>query len=86
MAELQQLEQLTEQLYTGATNELRREAFDQIQCLQVSLEYVPQCRFMLENSESQYTLLFAANSLTELVTKHWNAFNVNGQPLDLSMF
>jgi len=83
MAELQQLEQLTEQMYTGATNELRREAFDQIQCLQVSLEYVPQCRFMLENSESQYTLLFAANSLTELVTKHWNAFNVNGQPLDL---
>ena len=82
-AQLAQVEALCETLYTGipattADGERvdRNEAQQRLLSLQTSAEYIPQCQYILENSNSQYARLVATNSLTELITTHWNSFTV----------
>ncbi len=41
-----------------------------------SAEYIPQCQFLLEHSSNSYALLVGAQSLTRLITTHWNSFTV----------
>eukprot|EP00429_Kryptoperidinium_foliaceum_P009915 CAMPEP_0176004324 /NCGR_PEP_ID=MMETSP0120_2-20121206/1634_1 /TAXON_ID=160619 /ORGANISM="Kryptoperidinium foliaceum, Strain CCMP 1326" /LENGTH=1115 /DNA_ID=CAMNT_0017337001 /DNA_START=172 /DNA_END=3520 /DNA_ORIENTATION=+ len=81
-SQLAQVEALCETFYTGVpTNSngetiTRNEAQQRLLSLQSSAEYIPQCQYILDNSNSQYARLVATNSLTELITTHWNSFTV----------
>lgn len=81
-AQLAQVEALCETLYTGVPSTsngetiTRNEAQQRLLSLQTSAEYIPQCQYILDNSNSQYARLVATNSLTELITTHWNSFTV----------
>lgn len=81
--QLVQVESLCDILYTGktATSEngesiTRADAQARLLSLQSSADYIPQCQYILDNSSSQYARLVAANSLTELITSHWNSYTV----------
>jgi len=82
-SQLKQVESLCETLYTGApsTGENgeqinRQEAQQRLMSLQSSADFIPQCQYILENTQSQYARLVATNSLTELITTHWNSFTI----------
>ncbi len=86
-AQLAQVESLCETLYTGvstATSESisREEAQSRLLSLQSSASFIPQCQYILDRSKSQYALLVASNSLTELITTHWNNFTI-AQRIDI---
>eukprot|EP00569_Conticribra_weissflogii_P005356 CAMPEP_0171334280 /NCGR_PEP_ID=MMETSP0878-20121228/4563_1 /TAXON_ID=67004 /ORGANISM="Thalassiosira weissflogii, Strain CCMP1336" /LENGTH=1107 /DNA_ID=CAMNT_0011835351 /DNA_START=409 /DNA_END=3732 /DNA_ORIENTATION=+ len=86
-AQLAQVESLCETLYTGvstATSETisREEAQSRLLSLQSSASFIPQCQYILDRSKSQYALLVASNSLTELITTHWNNFTI-AQRIDI---
>ncbi len=81
--QLAQVESLCETLYTGAasTSEsgepiTRAEAQSRLLSLQSSADYIPQCQYILDHSQSHYARLVASNSLTELITTHWNNFTI----------
>mmetsp|Transcript_12963 Transcript_12963/g.18933 ORF Transcript_12963/g.18933 Transcript_12963/m.18933 type:complete len:1115 (-) Transcript_12963:105-3449(-) len=83
--QLSQVESLCETLYvgtptTGENGETieRAEAQSRLLSLQSSADYIPQCQYILDHSTSpsQYARLVASNSLTQLVTSHWNNFTV----------
>lgn len=83
--QLSQVESLCETLYvgtptTGENGETieRAEAQSRLLSLQSSADYIPQCQYILDHSSSpsQYARLVASNSLTQLVTSHWNNFTV----------
>jgi len=80
--QLVQVEALCETLYTGVSSKdtdksvSRAEAQSRLLSLQSSAEYIPQCQYILDHSTSQYARLVASNSLTELITTHWNNFTV----------
>ena len=82
-SQLKQVESLCETLYTGVptTGENgeqinRQEAQQRLMSLQQSADFIPQCQYILENTQSQYARLVATNSLTELITTHWNSFTI----------
>jgi exportin-7 len=82
--QLKQVEALCETLYTGVPAKVnggepvvtRNEAQQRLLSLQSNAEYIPQCQYILDNSNSQYARLVASNSLIELITIHWNSFTV----------
>jgi exportin-7 len=81
--QLAQVEALCETLYTGVPAKFegsepisRNEAQQRLLSLQSNAEYIPQCQYILDNSNSQYARLVASNSLIELITVHWNSFTV----------
>jgi len=87
--QLAQVESLCETLYTGAASASesgepinRQEAQARLLSLQSSAEYIPQCQYILDHSNSHYARLVASNSLTELITTHWNNFTVQ-QRIDI---
>ena len=81
-SQLAQVEALCETLYTGIPANIdggtisRHEAQQRLLSLQSSAEFIPQCQYILDNSQSQYARLVASNSLIELITIHWNSFTV----------
>jgi exportin-7 len=87
-AQLSQVEYLCEILYTGSPtvaggDEITRdEAQSRLLSLQSSASFIPQCQYILDRSASQYALLVASNSLTELITTHWNNFTI-AQRIDI---
>lgn len=88
--QLKQVEALCETLYTGAPHTsssdstliTRAEAQSRLLSLQSSADYIPQCQYILDRSSSQYARLVAANSLTELVSSHWNNYTI-AQRIDI---
>mmetsp|Transcript_32480 Transcript_32480/g.37607 ORF Transcript_32480/g.37607 Transcript_32480/m.37607 type:complete len:1135 (+) Transcript_32480:435-3839(+) len=95
--QLAQVESLCETLYTGQPAKdltsptknggsdqiiTRQEAQSRLLSLQSSVDFIPQCQYILDNSKSDYARLVASNSLTELVTIHWNNFSVQ-QRIDM---
>jgi exportin-7 len=81
--QLAQVEALCETLYTGATATsetgekiTRAMAQARLLSLQSSVDFIPRCQYILDHSNSQYALLVASNSLTELITTHWTSFTV----------
>lgn len=79
--QLAQVESLCETLYTGMPSSggekiSREEAQSRLLSLQSSASFIPQCQYILDRSQSQYALLVASNSLTELISSHWNNFSV----------
>jgi exportin-7 len=81
--QLAQVESLCETLYAGtpSTGEngetiTYKEAEARLLSLQSSADFIPQCQYILDHSSSQYAKLVASNSLTFLITTHWNNFTV----------
>lgn len=87
-AQLAHVELLCETLYTGQSSGsngekvTREEAQSRLLSLQSSASFIPQCQYILDRSQSQYALLVASNSLTELITSHWNNFTI-AQRIDI---
>ena len=77
MTSLEQLkivEDLAEALYMQGNSKDREEAQNQVLQLQSSAEHWPTCRSILDNSQSSYALLVAANSMESILTKFWTNF------------
>lgn len=73
--QLQQLETLTEKAYTSPSQAERAHAEDALKIF-ASPEYLPQCKFVLDNSNSAYATLFAGSSMMKVLTNNWNSFTV----------
>eukprot|EP00611_Tribonema_gayanum_P000066 TRINITY_DN1003_c0_g1_i5.p1 TRINITY_DN1003_c0_g1~~TRINITY_DN1003_c0_g1_i5.p1 ORF type:complete len:1118 (+),score=547.47 TRINITY_DN1003_c0_g1_i5:341-3694(+) len=74
--QLAQVESLCDALYNAANEAQRASAQQQLMSLQSSVDYIPQCQYILDNSQNPYARLLASNSLTQLITQHWNSFSV----------
>ena len=72
--QLAQVEHLCQIIYGGSEPARMKEAEVQVLGLQSSVEFVPQCQFILDNTKLNYAQLLAAKSLETLVTKFWNIF------------
>lgn len=72
---LTQIEGLCDALYQGSNPSLRAEAQQKLLLLQSSIEYIPQCQFILNNSKNHYAQSLAASSLEALITQFWNSFS-----------
>jgi exportin-7 len=81
-AQLAQVERLCEALYVGHNSVQRAEAQQQLLTLQSTADFIPQCQFILDNSQQAYAQLVASSSLENLVTQFWNNFTVQ-QKLEL---
>lgn len=82
LAQLAQVEILCKALYQGANQVERNEAQQQLLTLTTSAEYIPQCQFILDNSELFFAQVVASTSLENLVTQFWNNFTLE-QKVDL---
>ena len=80
--QLKQVEELCSALYTGTNSILRTEAQQQLLTLQSTIDFIPQCQFILDNSTNPYAQLVATSSLESLVTQFWINFTIE-QKLDL---
>jgi exportin-7 len=72
--ELTRIEGLCDQLYSGQNSQQVEFAQSQLNLLQSSVSYIPQCQFILDNSQNPYAILVASEALTKLVTNSWNHF------------
>lgn len=70
MENLQQLEILCERLYNAQNAAERQQAEATLRVFGVSTEYIPQCKAILDSSNSPYAQLMASSSLLKLVTEH----------------
>ena len=68
---LQQLELLCER--EAKHEDPTGEARERLLRLQSTLEYLPQCRLLLEQSESPYALLWASTSMAKMMIERWSA-------------
>lgn len=80
--DIQQIEQLCSALYVSTNNEDRAQAQQALLCLQQSVECIPQCQYILDNSTNTYAHIIASTSLEILITQFWNNFS-NPQKLEL---
>mmetsp|Transcript_3775 Transcript_3775/g.5903 ORF Transcript_3775/g.5903 Transcript_3775/m.5903 type:complete len:1113 (-) Transcript_3775:236-3574(-) len=80
--QLSQVEELCKALYQGTSSTLRAESQQQLLTLQSSIDFIPQCRFILDNSTLPYAQLVATSSLETLVTQFWTNFTQE-QKLDI---
>ena len=67
---LAQLEQLCERLYNAQNAAERQQAEAALRVFGMSTEYIPQCKMVLDSSNSPYAQLMASSSLLKLVTEH----------------
>ena len=81
-SQIVQVEALCHALYQGSNQQQRAEAQTQLLTLQSSAEYIPQCQFILDNSQQSYAQLMASTSLEILITQFWNNFTAE-QKLDI---
>lgn len=75
-AQLQQVESLSHALYQGTNQALRTEAQQQLLTLQSSIDFIPQCQFILDHSTQLYAQIVAISSLEALVTQFWINFTI----------
>jgi exportin-7 len=75
--QLATVEAFCEALYMGTDAARRAEAQSQLLTLQSSADFMPQCQYILDNSQQPYAQLLASTSLETLVTQFWNHFGVD---------
>ena len=75
--QLAEIEGWCELLYNKSSSAQLAEAQRRLVPLGESAEYIPQCQFIMEHSRNSYALLVGAQSLTRLLTTHWNSFTVS---------
>eukprot|EP01039_Chlorochromonas_danica_P010658 gene10658-11818_t len=74
--QLQQVETLCKALYQGTNSHQRNEAQQQLLTLQSSIDFIPQCQFILDHSNLPYAQIVASSSLESLVTQFWVNFTI----------
>lgn len=74
-AQLLQLESLSEKAYTSPSQVERSQSEDALKVFSTP-EYLPQCKFVLDHSNSAYATLFAGSSMMKVLTNNWNSFTV----------
>lgn len=73
--QLRELENTAEVFFNGTNPQQKASAQERLLVLGSSVQYIPQCQYILDNSSSQLAILVAVNSLMRLVTEHWNSFS-----------
>ena len=68
MQSLPELEQLCNVLYNGHDPSERAHAENSLRPFSVNVDYIPQCKAILDSATSPYAQLFATSSLTKLLT------------------
>ncbi|GMI06261.1 hypothetical protein TrVE_jg13515 [Triparma verrucosa] len=76
-AQLRQVEELANTLYTSSSTSARNDAQSRLLSLQTSPQNIPTCQQILDSSQQPYALLVASNSLMSLITGHWNSFTTS---------
>ena len=74
--ELAKIESLCEILYNNANGDIQA-AQTQLSLLASSVTYIPQCQYILDNSQNPHAILVASEALTQLVTNSWNHFKTD---------
>eukprot|EP01031_Cornospumella_fuschlensis_P029111 gene29111-35131_t len=74
-SQLQQVEKLCEALYAGTNSAQRQEAQQQLLTLQSSVDFIPQCQFILDHSNQAYAHIVSLSSLESLTTSFWLSFS-----------
>lgn len=75
-SQLLQVESLCHALYQGTNSAQRSEAQQQLLTLQSSIDFIPQCQFILDHSTQPYAQIVACSSLENLVTQFWINFTI----------
>lgn len=81
--QLQELENTAQIFFNGTNPQEKASAQERLLQLGSSVQYIPQCQYVLDNSSNQLAILVAVNSLLRLVTEHWNAFS-SSQRVEMS--
>ena len=74
--ELAHVEAMCSALLEGHNEAARSEAQEQLNALQSSTDFIPQCQFILDNSTQWCAQVVASSSLENLITQFWNSFTV----------
>ena len=82
MEDLSRVEAMCRALYETGTPQERAEAQQYILRMQSSADFIPHCRYILDNSTQHYAHLVASSSLESLITQFWNNFSAD-QKLDI---
>lgn len=73
-AQLSEFEALCIALYQGNDQMRRQAAQQQIFSLSSSVDFIPQCQYILDHSTQPYAQIVASSSLESLITQFWNNF------------
>jgi len=73
-ASLTQIESLCEVFYNQPSNPDWAAAKAQVDSMSASPEHIPQCQYILDNSQNPYAQLLASSVLKTLITTYWNNF------------
>lgn len=76
-SQLASVEAFCDALYVGTDAARRAQAQSQLLTLQSSADFMPQCQYILDNSQQPYAQLLASTSLETLVTQFWNHFSTD---------
>ena len=71
---LKELELLAESLIVSQSTEKQKQALEALHHFS-SIEFLPQCKYILDNSKSQSAIYFAAVALQNSISTHWTTFN-----------
>eukprot|EP01119_Soliformovum_irregulare_P014862 TRINITY_DN4101_c0_g1_i2.p1 TRINITY_DN4101_c0_g1~~TRINITY_DN4101_c0_g1_i2.p1 ORF type:complete len:1062 (+),score=299.67 TRINITY_DN4101_c0_g1_i2:98-3283(+) len=79
-SQLAQFENLLERFHSPNTSsEEKTKINETLVSLSSSVEYLPQCKFILDNSGSPFAQQIAASSVLKLMTQRWNDFTLNNR-------
>lgn len=78
---LQRVEELCNIVYgtVRSSPTIVADAHKTLLALQTSATFLPQIKYLTEKASSTYVLLYAINSLTQIVTKDWNSIRADVQ-------
>ena len=72
--QLAEVERLCGVLYQGTNPAGLADAQTQLLQLQSNAEFIPQCKFILDNTQQPFAQILASNSLEVLMSQFWNNF------------
>jgi exportin-7 len=72
--QLAEVERLCLIVYRGTEPQNMATAEAQLTEIKSSIDFIPQCQYILDNSSSKYAQLLAVEALQNLVTKFWGSF------------
>lgn len=72
--QLAEVERLCGVLYQGTNPSGLQSAQEQLLQLQSNADFIPQCKFILDNTQLPYAQVLASSSLEVLMTQFWNNF------------
>lgn len=77
--QLAEVERLCGVLYQGTNPAGLKDAQQQLLQLQSNADFIPQCKFILDNTQQPYAQILASSSLEVLMTSFWTNINSEGK-------